>query len=263
MTPASTSYDIGMLKTLLACSLLCPLSQLIAQDASEKAPALSSAPWIQLFNGTDLTGWTPKFTGFPLGENLRDTFTVKDGLLTVDYQKWETFNGEFGHLYYEKPFSNYHLRATYRFVGDQVAGGPQWAIRNNGLMLHCQDPGTLLLDQKFPASIEVQLLGGLGKGDRPTLAICTPGTHIHWEGKLEERHVIPTGGPTFQGDQWVTVEVEVRGDHFKHLVNGKTVCSYDGVQLNDGTPLRQGWISIQAETAPIQFQSIELKELTE
>ena len=61
-------------------------------------PADKGGQWIQLFNGKDLTGWTPKFAGFALGENYLDTFGVKDGLLTVSYDKWKKFNGEFGQV---------------------------------------------------------------------------------------------------------------------------------------------------------------------
>jgi hypothetical protein len=59
----------------------------------------------------------------------------------------------------------------------------------------------------------------------------------------------------------VTVEIEVRGNQFKHTAEGKVVCKYEKTQLNDGTPLTSGYISIQAETAPIQFKSIELMVL--
>jgi len=217
--------------------------------------------WIQLFNGKDLEGWTPKFATRPLGENYLDTFHVEDGILKVDYKNWKEFKGEFGHLYYKTPYSHYRIRATYRFVGEQLKGGPEWAYRNNGLMLHCQDPKSLTLEQDFPNSIEVQLLGGNGTEDRPTLNIVTPGTHVFWKDKLQKRHVLDAGGPTFHGDQWVTVEVEVRGDTLKHIINGKVLCEYSKVQLDDGTPVKKGWISIQAETGPTEFKSIELLPL--
>ena len=126
-----------------------------------------------------------------------------------------------------------------------------------------QRPKTLKKDQDFPNSVEVQLLGGFGKGERSTLNICTPGTQLHWQGKLTKAHVIQTKGPTFHGDQWVNVEIEVRGDKFKHIAEGKVVCQYDNIQLDDGSPLTSGYISIQAETAPIQFKSIELIPLKE
>lgn len=233
---------------------------------AEEAPAkdVAKSDWIQLFNGKDLEGWTPKFAKHELGVNFRDTFKVVDGLLTIDYSNWDKFDGEFGHLFYKTPYSNYRLRSTYRFVGEQVKGGPGWALRNNGFMIHCQDPKTMTKDQDFPNSIEVQLLGGLGKGDRGTLNICTPGTQLFWDGELTKKHVIETGGPTFNGDQWVTVEIEVHGDKsIKHIAGDTIVCEYSKPQLDDGTPLTGGYISIQAETAPIEFKSIELLPLKE
>lgn len=239
-------------------SLLLPFSLLHADHHSEKK---AEEKWTPLFNGLNLDGWTPKFSGSDLGINYKDTFQVKDGLLVIDYSKWDKFNGEFGHLFYKTPYSSYKIRATYRFIGDQVKGGPGWANRNNGFMLHCQNPKTIKKDQDFPDSIEVQFLGGFGKGERGTLNICTPGTQLHWAGKLTKKHVINTKGPTIHCDEWVTVEIEVRGDKFKHIANGKVVCEYDNTQLDDGSPLTKGWISIQAETAPIEFKSIDLMEL--
>ena len=105
-------------------------------------PKADPKDWIQLFNGKDLTGWTPKFAHHDLGENFNDTFRVEDGLLEVRYDKWPSFTDEFGHLFYKDPFSYYLLAAEYRFVGEQVpTRGPlAWAIRNNGLMIHVAAP---------------------------------------------------------------------------------------------------------------------------
>ena len=181
---------------------------LLAQTATSTAaiPKADAKDWIQLFNGKDLTGWTPKFAKHDLGENYNDTFRVEEGLLKVRYDKWETFNEEFGHMFYKDPFSYYVIAAEYRFVGDQVKGGPAWAIRNNGLMLHSPDPKTMMKDQDFPISIEVQLLGGFGK-PRTTANLCTPGTNVVMDGKLETRHCINSKSKTYEGDQWVRVEV--------------------------------------------------------
>ena len=91
--------------------------------------------WVQLFNGKDLDGWVPKFSAFDLGVNYNDTFRVENGLLTVSYDKWADFGDppHFGHLFHkEKKFSHYVLAVEYRFVEEQVKGGPAWALRNNG-----------------------------------------------------------------------------------------------------------------------------------
>lgn len=230
-----------------------------ADEATEKK---KSDEWVQLFNGKDLTGWTPKFKGHDAGVNYKDTFVVEDGLLRVKYDKYDKWQNNFGHLFYKSEFSHYILRVEYRFVGDQVKGGPGWAFRNNGLMVHGQSLASMKKDQDFPDSIEVQLLGGHpnGKGKRPTLNLCTPGTHVFYEGKLDKRHCINAKGPTFHGDQWVTVEIEVKGSEvIRHNVGGKTVMEYKKPQLNNGTLLEKGTISLQAESHPTDFRKIEIK----
>jgi len=233
--------------------------------------------WIQLFNGKDLNDWTPKFCGHKVGENFNNTFRVEDGILKVSYDGWEQFNGEYGHLFYKTPFSHYRLRVEYRFVGEQVKGGAGWAIRNNGLMLHGQTPETMAIDQDFPTSIEVQLLGGASEGERSTLNVCTPGTNIEMGGKLLLDHCISSSSKTYRGDVWVTAEVEVYGDSLiRHIVDGEVVLEYQHPQLDerDGTYskllpvngdklLHGGTISIQAESAPTEFRKIELLVLSE
>ena len=232
--------------------------------------------WIQLFNGKNLDGWTPKFAKHDLGENFNDTFRVENGLLEVRYDKWTKFDGEFGHLFYKDAFSYYRIAAEYRFVGQQVNGGPDWAVRNNGLMLQSPDPKTMMKDQDFPISIEVQLLGGLSDGKpRTTANLCTPGSNVVMNGKLFTPHCVNSKSKTYDGDQWVRVEVEVRGDELvRHIVEGVTVLEYSKPQMGggqaspvdpkvkiDGTPMDHGYLSIQAETAPIDFRKIELLNL--
>jgi hypothetical protein len=192
----------------------------------------------------------------------------------VRYDGWTRFDGEFGHMFYAEPFSYYIIAAEYRFVGEQVAGGPDWAIRNNGLMLHSPDPKTMLQDQDFPISIEVQLLGGFGK-PRTTANLCTPGSNVVMDGKLHTAHCTNSASRTYEGDQWVRVEVEVHGDErIRHLIDGQSVLEYTKPQIGggavapvdpaikvDGTPMTGGFISIQAETAPTDFRRIELLNL--
>lgn len=231
--------------------------------------------WLQLFNGRDLTDWTIKFAKRDLGENFRNTFRVEEGLLKVRYDQWPKFDGEFGHIFYKDSFSYYLLAAEYRFVGEQVASAPSWAIRNNGLMLHSPHPRTMLKDQDFPISLEIQLLGGLGKGPRTTANLCTPGTNVVMNGQLHTPHCTNSTSQTYDGDQWVRVEVLVHGDELiRHMIDGKTVLEYSKPQIGggavsnfdpavkiDGTLLTGGYISLQAETAPTDFRKVELLNL--
>ena len=253
-----------------AMALASPLAIAPAQK-----PDPAAREWIQLFNGRDLANWTIKFAKHDLGENVRNTFRVEDGLLKVRYDQWPSFNGEFGHIFYNQPFSYYLIAAEYRFVGEQVAGAPEWANRNNGLMLHSPHPRTMLKDQDFPIALEVQLLGGLGTAPRTTANLCTPGTHVVYNGKLHTAHCTNSTSKTYDGDQWVRVEVLVHGDELvRHIVEGQTVLEYSKPQIGggnvnpfdpavkvDGTPLTGGYISLQAETAPIDFRKVELVNL--
>ena len=232
--------------------------------------------WIQLFNGRDLEGWTPKIRTHDLGVNYGNTFRVVDGNLSVRYDQYTDFAQQYGHLYYREPFSHYLIAAEYRFVGEQAPQGEGWATRNSGLMLHSQPPETMLRDQNFPISIEVQLLGGLGRGPRTTANLCTPGTHVVMNGELETRHCINSSSQTYDGDQWVRAEVLVLGDSIvKHIVNGDTVLTYTKPQIGggsvdpvdpavkrDGTPLTAGYITLQSESHPIDFRKVELLNLS-
>ncbi len=233
--------------------------------------------WLQLFNGKNLDGWEVKIRGHEFNENFGDTFRVENGVLTVAYDKYDSFDEQFGHLFYEKPFSNYRLRVEYRFTGEQAPAGPGWAFRNSGLMLHGQSPESMRKDQKFPVSIEVQLLGGKGTGKRTTANLCTPGTNVVMEGELITRHCISSSSKTYHGDQWVTVEVEVRGNKvIKHIIDGKVVLAYNKPQLDDrdqdaqkliqqqhGKMLSGGTISLQSESHPVEFRKVELLVLEE
>lgn len=240
------------------------VATLLAIAATTKAdePPAKKGEWIQLFNGKDLTGWTPKITGYDLDDNFGNTFRVEDGVLKVGYDQYDKFDGRFGHLFYKEPFSHYIVRAEYRFVGEQCEGGPPWAHRNSGLMLHGQDPKLMTKDQKFPDSIEVQLLGGSGSNTRPTANLCTPGTDVVMNEKLLETHCLNSESETYHNDKWVTVEIEVRGSKsLVHRVDGETVLEYSKPQLDDGTLLENGTISLQSESHPIEFRKIELKKL--
>lgn len=232
-------------------------------------------PWEPLFNGRDLSGWTPKIRGYALGEDPMQTFRVDEGLLTVGYERYGDFGARYGHLFFERPFSHYRLLVEYRFVGDQAAGAEAWAFENSGVMVHAQAPGTMPAGQDFPISLEAQFLGGTGAERRPTANLCTPGTHVEMAGRLVEDHCIESASPTFPGNEWVTVELLVLGDSLLvHSVNGQEVLFYarpvvgggvvdgfDPLAKPDGEPLRSGWIALQSESHPIQFRRVLIQDL--
>ncbi len=158
--------------------------------------AKKDGEWIQLFNGKDLSDWTVKIRGHEAGINHNDTFSVKDGVIRVSYDKYDKFDETFGHIFYKTPFSHYVIRVEYRFLGDQVEGGPGWAFRNSGVMVHGQTPESMAKGQDFPNSIEVQLLGGKGDGKRTSANLCKPGTYLVMNKKFLKRNCISSNSNT-------------------------------------------------------------------
>lgn len=231
--------------------------------------------WESLFNGKNLDGWTVKIRDYPAGENFGNTFRVEKGVIAVHYDAYDDFKERFGHLFYNKPYGYYRIRLQYRFLGDQAKNGPGWAYRNSGIMVHGQSAESMGLHQDFPVSIEVQLLGGNGKDPRSTCNLCTPGTNVVKDGKLFTPHCVNSTSATFHGDQWVNAEVLVLGDSLiVHYANGQEVLRYEKPQVGGGNVsgqeqiwgssgqlLKQGTISLQSESHPVEFRKIELLNL--
>jgi hypothetical protein len=143
-------------------------------------------------------------------------------------------------------------------------------------MFHSQDPKTILKEQDWPISVEMQFLGGLADGKpRPTGNMCSPGTDIVYQGRVDPRHCINSSSKTFTGDQWIQAELVVLGDSIvSHYINGEKVLEYTKPQIGggtanrfdpaikiDGKPLKSGFIALQSEGQEIDFRNIEIVEL--
>ncbi|GAB3769605.1 DUF1080 domain-containing protein [Spirosoma horti] len=261
---------------------------LFTSSLSSAQKAASKEEWVSIFNGKDLTGWDIKIAGRPLNDNYQNTFRVENGIMRVVYDQYKTFDGKYGHIYYKKPYSYYRVRFQYRFLGNQTPEGDSWNVRNSGIMLHSQSAESLSLNQTFPVSLEMQLLGGLGKGERHTGNLCTPGTQVYMNGELHTEHCTDSDSKTYDGDRWVTAEAIVMGDSIiHHLIDGDTVLTYQRPQVGGGfvsqdhdwkagrfsteaenywikranTPLGSGFLALQAESHPIDFRNIEVLDL--
>jgi hypothetical protein len=232
--------------------------------------------WIPLFNGKNLQGWTVKIHHHEVGDNFGNTFRVEDGLIKVRYDQYDKFNDRFGHLYYNTPFSHYRLRFEYRFTGEWRRDAPDYTILNSGVMFHSQDPRTMPREQDWPISVEMQLLAGLGDGQpRPTGNMCSPGTDVVFQGKIDPRHCISSTSKTYERDRWVKAELIVLGDSLiAHLIEGDTVLQYSKPQIGggvangydpaikqDGKLLKTGFIALQSEGQPIDFRNIRIQQL--
>jgi hypothetical protein len=263
--------QIGSFFIILLLFINCDLKK--KQNLKSK---LIEASWQQLFNGKDLDDWIVKINGHELHDNFKNTFRVANGILKVSYDGYESFGNRFGLLTYKTPFSNYKFRLQYRFTGVQTKGGEPWATKNSGVMIHSQAPESILLNQAFPLSLEVQLLGGITPNtSRPTGNLCTPATLVSIDDVLVTAHCINANSETYYNEEWVALEIIVTKENIVHKINGKTVITYGNpiiggqfleatskeMQLKDGEPLTGGYISLQSESHPIEFKNIEILEL--
>jgi hypothetical protein len=106
--------------------------------------------------------------------------------------------------------------------------------------------------------------------------VCTPGTEIFMSGAMVKAHCTNATSRIYGNDEWVAVEVEVLGaERVRHLIDGQAVLQYEkpmigGAVANgfdpaikkDGTPLRDGYIGLQAESQPVEFRNIRLLNLS-
>ncbi|WP_134090622.1 DUF1080 domain-containing protein [Olivibacter sp. XZL3] len=245
------------------------------QSTQSKETKVEAPSWVELFNGKDLNDWTIKIAKHEVGENFANTFRVEDSVIKVGYEGYEQFDQQYGHIFYNKPYSYYLLRVEYRFVGEQARGGEGWAWRNSGIMLHGQEPHTMLKDQDFPISLEAQLLGGNEKEERSTGNLCTPGTEVVYKDEQFTPHCLNSNSKTYAGDQWVTADVLVLGDSIiKHIINRDTVMVYTKPTINgggvsnydpqvkqDGKLLSSGYFSLQSESHPVEFRKVAIIDL--
>ncbi|MGA2189121.1 MAG: DUF1080 domain-containing protein [Steroidobacteraceae bacterium] len=260
------------LRTIAVLTLACAMA---LAACAKKPRVMVSAPdgqWISLFNGKNLDDWTVKIAGHDVNDNFRDTFRVEDGLLKVAYDRYDTFGGRFGSLFYNKKLSHYWFRAEYRFVGKQASGAPSWAYKNSGIQLHSQAPATMRKEQEFPVSVEFDIVGGRLLSRHPTGDVCENGTRVKIDGTLLLAKCSKLSDVTIPGDEWVTILAEVQGGtRIRQIVNGELIVDYSDATLDEHDPdakrlldsgsdksLTAGYISIQANSHPIEFRRIEI-----
>lgn len=229
--------------------------------------------WVSLFNGKNLNNWKPKIVGYKLGENFGNTFRVEDGIISIRYNQYDSFRNRFGALYYNKKFTNYRLKVEYRFVGNTTAGAPSWGFRDGGIQYHCQPPATLDLTQPFPVCLEYNLLGGNGKDERPSGEICASGMYVQIDGEKNKSYCTPPiVKRTLHGDQWATAEIDVRNGTITHFINGEQVIQFKNPRYDSTHPIakkfitagddlvKDGYISLQSNSHPMDFRKIEIME---
>jgi hypothetical protein len=189
---------------------------------------------IHLFNGKDLSGWTPVLD--QAGADPARTWSVADGVLKCTGKPA-------GYIKTDREFGDYVLTLQWRWPAG-TAGG------NNGVLVHASTPRALGI---WPKSIEVQLF----KGNAGDLWVIGTELDVPDEAKRKEgrRHKNLTDGSEKPIGEWNRLEITCKGDTIRVKVNGDLV--------NEATncSVTRGAICLQSEGAPIEFRDIVLTPL--
>jgi hypothetical protein len=211
--------------------------------ATLSCTSLSQRQSVNLFNGSDLSGWhvdVPKMDNDP---SVKSPFIVRDGLLV-------SLGNPNGHIISDAVYQDYRLEVQYRFAAKPG---------NCGVLVHASTPRALY--DMFPASIEVQMFHR-NAGDFWCIVedISVPnmeqrrGPKEEWgitEGKkrrilnLTETSEKPAG-------EWNTMVTECFGSSIKVWVND------DFVNHGFDCTANKGQIALQAEGSEVEFRKIQL-----
>ena len=182
---------------------------------------------VQLFNGTDLSGWE-----FILAEGsdvpAAEVFTVKDGNIHVAGQP-------FGYMRTSSKYADYTLHVEWRWVGEGT---------NSGIFQRVQDG-----DKLWPNAIECQLCSGKA-GDFVMLG----GSKIEEMECVEEYPVFErVGNYEKPVGEWNVAEIVCKGNKITVYVNGKlqNECTCDSTE---------GYIALQSEGGPLEFRNVYIEK---
>jgi hypothetical protein len=239
-------------------------------------PVLAQSGFQPIFNGKDLTGWSPVLENAVAGKDPQGMITAHDGVIHMYQNVKEGDLAPFGVIVSDKSYSRYHLRFQYQWVGKKFKPRTR-DIRDAGVIYHAYE-----FSQVWPKGIEDQVQ----EGDTGDLIWCNsqgltwmrPTGQYAPEGQGQPGLLPENGGilreigmkydyigrfPEYDNYHgWTYVDIIVQADEWAtHKVNGLTHTRLRRLRKPDDTPLTEGRITLQLEGAEIQYRHVELKEL--
>ena len=193
-----------------------------------------------LLNGRDLAGWYPFLDKRERGQDPDGIFQVKDGVLCIR-------GSEFGYVATEESFSNYYLRAEFKW-GEARYAPRETARRDSGILYHFPlgEP-----DNVWPKSIECQIQEE-DCGD----VWCVAGAQLESPNRsLQEwgmKHIIRSENFERPRGEWNVIEIICREGEVEHWVNGHLVMT------GSVASVRAGRILLQSEGAEVFYRNVTL-----
>lgn len=267
----------------MALAVAASARPLSAADEPPRSLPAYDGPWVPLFNGRDLDGWTFYQDGVGT-EDDANAVVVEDGVIHILGPRYRgNQRPGFGHIASTAEHGDYHLQLEYRF-GERHYEPRLLAKRNTGILYHMY-PDT---DRVWPNSVEFQLEES-DVGDAILInARCWPGADVGgtpaWPKQIPidprpefpppqdprpalERQRVKKNGDFEQRMDWNTIEILAVGDQAAHLVNGRIVATLyelvvqDAVDRDAYRPLTKGRIALEIEAAEVSFRNIRIRRL--
>lgn len=190
---------------------------------------LGGGGFMPLFNGKDLTGWTP-INGKP------NTWTAKDGVLTID--------GGSGWLSTDREYRNFILKLDFRLT----------PAANSGVFLRAPLEG----DGAY-AGLEIQVLDHFHKQYKDIKPTQFTGS-VYDLVAAKQEGLKPTG-------EWNSYVITHDNDHIVVVLNGVTIVDTDlsqqrsHIDKHPGLGRKEGHIGLQAHGGRIDYRNLSIKEL--
>lgn len=210
------------------------------------SPVLAEEGFVPLFNGKDLSGWTPS-------KENPDSFSVKDGVLIL--------KGGKSHLFYtgavnDGTFQNFELKLKVKTTPGS----------NSGVYFH-----TAYQDEGWPSKGYECQVNSTHKDPKKTGSLyAVENILVLKEGQEEPKggkHIKRDKAPSTDGE-WFDYHITVKGKQITIKVDGETTVDYtepaDGPGTNfEGRRLDKGTFALQAHDpdSEVHYQDIRVKVL--
>ncbi len=250
-----------MKRNLNACLLLSALcfagasTSSYATEPSVSTSSIESSESLSLFNGSDLTGWDgdPEF------------WKVHDGVIRGETTPENPAKGNTFLIWKGGDLTDFELELEFRCTVDNNSGiqyrskhindgsaGNAWVVRGY--------QHELRNEKTFP-NVSGFIYDEGGKRGR----ICLAGEKASWEtdGKKVHDQLIDQEAYSelFKVDDWNTVKIVAKGNHFQHFMNGTLVLDFTDNEPN--LALSSGIIALQLHAGKpmwAEFRNIRLKK---
>ena len=221
LSPKSPPNTHPFMKTLLSAILIFA--------AAQTSPAAQPT---EIFNGKDLTGWSI----------FLDGKARNDGAVKVENGELILRGKPFGYVYTDKKYSDFRLRAEWKYVGE---------LTNGGIFILVQDG-----DAIWPNAVECQLMKGR-VGDFVLLGGSSIDEYKNPDGAPRPKFPVHKGISKLEdkpAGEWNVAEIVCK--------NGAITVYINGVLQNRGTSTaKSGRIALQSEGGEIRFRNIKIETL--